>query len=122
MSNLYAFFVAALLALLLTVSHILLKITSTSSSNSAIDMYIDNAGKILIALVIYFGVFLIYPYVLRFFPISVIFPIYTGLTMLLVMISGSAFFGEKIQLIQYIGAVLLVSGIALITYPSPIEP
>jgi small multidrug resistance pump len=121
MTNVYAIIVSALLALLLTASNILLKIASSSNTNSIIEMYISNAGKIFIALSIYFSVFLAYPYVLRFFPVSIIFPIYTGLAMLFVMISGGVFFSEKIHLTQYIGALLLISGIVLIAYPNPIE-
>jgi len=82
----YALLVSLTLAILLTISHMILKYVSVASTKSGIDFYIDNAVNILFALLIYLFVFLVYPYVLRFFSISLVFPIYTGLSIVLVMV------------------------------------
>lgn len=115
MKALAAIGVSTALATLLAISHALLKKASTASHVSGLEFYLHNAWLIALALLIYVAVFFAYPYVLRFFPISVIFPTYTGLTVLLVMLFGSLAFGERILFGQYVGAALLIAGIALIS-------
>ncbi len=116
MKSAYALLVAFCLAFLLTVSNVLLKRISASNQQSVIEMYSHSFGKLVVALGIYFAVFLIYPYVLRYFPVSIVFPVYTGLAILMVMLAGVVFFGEKIQLLQCLGAAFLIIGIAFIAF------
>ncbi len=115
MNTLMALIVSLCLALMLGVSHALMKVISMSPEQSIVDAYIANFGKLAAALAIYFGLFCIYPFILRFFPMSIIFPAYTGFSIFVVMLAGALFFEEPVNSLQYLGAVLLVTGIALIT-------
>ena len=102
--------------MLLTTANILLKMVSAVETETGIEMYTASPIKLLISSGLFFGIFLLYPFVLRFYPISVVFPCYTGITVLLVMLSSALLFDEKIGLPQLAGSVLLVIGIALISY------
>lgn len=116
MNSMYAIFFAALLAVALAVANIFLKLAAGGGQQSALELYTNNIGKISIALFFYFGVFLVYPLLLKHFPLNVIFPIYTGLTILFVTIAGVLMFEEKFALHQLVGVGLLIAGIVLISW------
>ena len=118
MNSLYAIFFAALLAIALAVANVFLKLAANSGEHSALEMYSNNVGKIGIALFFYFGVFLIYPLLLKHFPLNVIFPVYTGLTILFVTLAGVLMFEEKFALHQFFGVSLLITSVALISWTS----
>lgn len=118
MNNIYAILWAVILAVLLTTANILLKMISAANADSGLDMYLASPVKLLVAIALYFLVFLAYPYLLRFYPMNIIFPSYTGLTVLLVAASGAVFFGEKMGPSQLVGVALLVAGIVCITLNS----
>lgn len=116
MNSLYAIFFAALLAIALAVANIFLKLAASGEQQSAIELYTNNVGKISIALFFYFGVFLVYPLLLKHFPLNVIFPVYTGLTILFVTFAGILMFEEKFAFHQLLGVGLLIAGIILISW------
>jgi multidrug transporter EmrE-like cation transporter len=113
----YPILASAVLAVLLATANVLLKMVSAVETDTGIEMYIASPMKILFSISLYFGVFLLYPYVLRLYPMSIVFPVYLGLTIMLIMLSGVVLFDEKIALSQIAGSVLLVIGIALISVP-----
>jgi len=106
---------AGFLAVTLSIANILLKSAAAAGNSTGLEMYFQNYGKIGAALCLYTGVFFIYPLMLRIFPLNILFPVYTGLTILAVAISGILFFDEKLNLFQYLGLLFLVSGIFLMT-------
>ena len=118
MKSLSATFYAALLAFGLTIAHAFLKSAADGDHQSAIELYTQNIGKIGTALFFYFGVFLIYPVLLRYYPLNLFFPIYTGLTILFVAVAGNLFFDEKFTALQIAGMGFLIIGIALISQAS----
>ena len=101
---------------MLTTANILMKKVSAVETNTYIEMYTASPLKMLVASGLFFGVFLLIPFVLRFFPMTIVFPCYTGITMLLIMLAGTVIFDEKVALPQIAGSILLVIGIALISY------
>ena len=103
-------------ALVLAVSNALMKVVSLSPEESIVEAYAANYGKLFVAVSIYFAVFCAYPFALRFFPMSIIFPAYTGMSVFLVMLTGAWYFNEPVSPLQYVGAGLLVAGVALITF------
>jgi small multidrug resistance pump len=118
MNSLYAIFFAALLAIALTIANIFLKLAASAGQQTVYELYTNNIGKISIALFFYFGVFLVYPLLLKYFPLNVIFPVYTGLTILFVTFAGAFLFQEKFALHQFVGIALLIIGIVLISWTS----
>ncbi|NNC36694.1 MAG: hypothetical protein HKO02_04495 [Hyphomonadaceae bacterium] len=115
MKSLSAIACAALLAFALSVAHAILKSAADGPQQSAFELYTQNVGKIGVALIFYFSVFLIYPLFLRYFPLNLFFPIYTGLTILFVAIAGKMFFDENFSTIQILGMTFIVIGIALMS-------
>ena len=115
MKSLYVICFAALLATALAIANVFLKLAAGTASQSAIELYTNNAGKIATALFFYFGVFLIYPLMLRHFPLNVLFPVYTGFTILFVTMAGAIIFDEKLLPHQYFGMALLIAGTFLIS-------
>jgi small multidrug resistance pump len=118
---LYPILVSTVIALLMATANILLKMVSAVETDTGIEMYTASPIKFLISIGLFFGVFLLYPYVLRFYPMSIVFPCYTGITVLLIMLSGAFLFDEKIALPQIAGSILLVIGIALISYTNTLD-
>jgi small multidrug resistance pump len=116
LNYLYPILASAVLAGLLTSANILMKMVSAVETDTYIGMYLASPVKILISSGLFFGVFLLIPYILRFFPMTIIFPCYTGITVLLIMVAGTVLFDEKVALPQIAGSILLVISIALISY------
>ena len=109
---------AFLLAALLASSHGVLKWVSVQPHEDYFELLLAQWKYILLALTIYGVVFFYYILVLRSSPISSLYPIYTGLSVLAVMLVGRIVFSETISLVHGIGAALVLSGIMVIGWNS----
>ena len=97
------------LAAVLTVSHGLLRAAAALPP-----MGYPWAIRVGAALLLYTVVFLIYTYLLRYFDISSLYPVYTAFSMIGVVVMGMVFFDEYISVPKVIGVALLLVGIILI--------
>ncbi|MBQ13621.1 MAG: SMR family transporter [Gammaproteobacteria bacterium] len=104
---------AFLLAFLLASSHALLKWVSIQSHENYLELLLRQWFPITVALAVYGIVFFYYILVLRSSPVSILYPIYTGLSVLFVMIAGRILFNEILTSWQVFGAALVLAGIML---------
>jgi len=104
---------AFLLALTLAISHGVLKYVSIQQHADYMQLLTAQWKMILLALFLYGLVFFYYVFVLRSSPISSLYPIYTGLSVLFVMVLGYLAFGESISTLKAIGAALVLAGIVI---------
>jgi multidrug transporter EmrE-like cation transporter len=105
---------AAALALVLALSHAILKWVSRQPHAGFADLLARNGLPVAFALALYGGVFVWYLHALRTFDMAVLFPTYTGLTLILVALVGVAWFGESIALPQFAGIALIAAGVFLL--------
>ena len=103
----------ALLALLLASSHGLLKWVSVQSHSNYLQLMLEQWRYVLISLMIYGLVFFYYILVLRSSPVSTLYPVYTGLSVLFVLLVGRFVFHEVVSVYQIAGAALILAGIVL---------
>ena len=104
---------AALLAFLLASSHALLKWVSIQTHDNYLQLLLSQWKAIGAALSIYGVVFFYYIVVLRGSPVSTLYPVYTGLSVLMVLLAGRFLFGEPVGTGQMLGAVFILIGIGL---------
>lgn len=104
---------AMILALLLASSHGLLKWVSLQRHENYIELLFDQWKAIILSLTIYGVVFFYYILVLRSSPVSTLYPIYTGLSVLLVLLIGRVVFSEPVGGYQMLGAAFILTGIVL---------
>jgi small multidrug resistance pump len=104
---------AVLLASLLTLSHAVLKWVSIQAAGNYLELITRYWWAVGGALLIYGFIFFYYIVVLRSQALSQLYPIYTGLSLLLVTLAGVLFFAESLSLLQVLGAGLIVVGIVL---------
>ncbi len=109
------FFNAILLASLLTLSHGLLKWVANHSTGHYLQTLQHYGWLVGIAIGLYGFIFLYYAYVLQTVAIAVLYPIYTGLSIILVLLMGAGWFGEVISLWQLLGCALIIGGIFLVS-------
>ena len=102
---------AFLLASLLAFSHGILKWLSGQNHSDYFDLLSQNWLYLLISLSIYGFIFFYYVFVLRNSPISILYPIYTGLSVLFVLFIGKVIFNEVTSIYQIFGATLILAGI-----------
>jgi small multidrug resistance pump len=105
---------AAALAAVLTVAHAILKWATREPHASFIELLQARGLWVVVALALYGGVFLWYLDALRRFQMSLLFPLYTGLTLVLVSVVGVVAFGEKLALPQMGGIALIIAGMFLL--------
>jgi len=105
---------AVLLAFLLSASHGILKYSTTKHHDSFVDLLRSQWHLIILALSMYGFVFLYYLFVLRSSPISFLYPIYTGVSILFVSILGHFLFKEPISVKHFVGIALIISGVFII--------
>ncbi len=103
-----------LLALLLAASHGILKWVSLQPHESYLRLLLEYWYAVLLALSVYGFVFFYYILVLRTTPVSILYPIYTGLSVMFVLLIGHSVFSEPVSVAQVMGIVLVVVGIVLI--------
>lgn len=107
-------FNACALAAVLAVSHALLKWVSQQPHADFAELLWRQGAVIVVALFLYAGVFVWYLHALRSFDMAVLFPVYTGLTLVLVALAGVLLFGERLSGWQGAGIVLIVGGVFLL--------
>lgn len=100
---------AILLSAALTLSHGLLR-----SASSYPSLEYDWAVRIAPALFLYGLVFFLYTVLLRYYNISILYPVYTALSILGVSLIGVLYFGEDFSLYKIIGMIFLLIGITLL--------
>lgn len=107
---------AFVLACLLTGAQVLFKLFA-----SARDVSFDQWQRLLPlggALFLYFLVFALYAIALRRFELSLLYPIYTALSVLLTFAAGITLFREPLSLRAVIGCLLLIVAVFLIGSPA----
>lgn len=104
---------ALILASLLAGSHALLKWVSVQPNNGYIDMLFNHWKGVFAALALYGFIFFYYIVVLRSSPVSILYPVYTGLSVLFVLLVGRFVFSEPLTSIQVLGAGFVLAGIVL---------
>lgn len=107
-------FNALALAAVLSLSHALLKWVSQQPHTGFADLLARQWLLIGAALALYGGVFLWYLHALRSFDMAVLFPTYTGITLILVALAGALVFGERLAVTQFAGVVLIAAGVFLL--------
>lgn len=105
---------ALLLASLLAASHGLLKWASLQQSTKPFSLLSKRSLGVGTSLGIYCLVIFLYIHVLRSQDITKLYPAYTGLSILLVLLIGVVFFNEKLAQPKIIGCVMIVVGVCLI--------
>lgn len=103
-------FSALLLAAALTLAHALLR-----SATSHPPLRIDWIARTGAALVLYSGVFFSYAFLLRYFDLSTLYPLYTGLSIIGVLLIGTVYFGESLSLQKIIGTATIIAGVFLLS-------
>lgn len=103
-----------LLSSLLASSHGLLKWAARHATPGPFSIFSKHSIGIGASLGIYGLVMLLYIYVLRTQDITKLYPAYTGLSILLVLLIGVLFFHEKLTKLQITGCVAIIIGICLI--------
>lgn len=104
---------AFLLAFLLAFSHGIMKWVSVQAHASYLQLLLTQWRFVFLGLTIYGLVLFYYILVLRSAPVSALYPVYTGLSVLFVMLIGRWFFNEPISIYQVSGAAFILAGIAL---------
>ncbi len=111
-----AFAASLALALVLATSHALLRSAATLGSGSWTVAYL---WRVSLALVLYGVVFGAYTYLLRWFDLSLLYPLYTGMSVVFVVATGILYFSEPLSLHRGIGVVLVIAGIYFLTAVGP---
>lgn len=105
---------AVALAFVLTTAHALLKWASQKPHATFAELLLSQGAVVALALALYGGVFLWYLHALRRFEMAELFPLYTGLTLILVACTGVLLFGERLAPVQIGGILLIVAGLFLL--------
>jgi len=116
MNTIPGFMVHALfLSTLLAVTHTLLKWVATQGESGYLATLLAHWYFVALALALYGFIFFYYVFILKFTSISLLYPVYTGMSILFVLIAGRLFFDEQLAGLQQLGAVLVVFGIVLMS-------
>lgn len=106
---------ALLLAVMLSFSHALLKWLSVQNAESHLQLLLRHWWILGLAIGIYVLIFLYYTYVLSYASISILYPVYTGLSILFVFLIGVVYFKEPYSGQHLLGCLLVVLGIFLMS-------
>lgn len=104
---------AGLLAGLLALSHGLLKWVAVQKAENYFKLLGAHWGILGLALAIYAGIFFYYIFMLKSTSLSIIYPLYTGLSLLFVLLLGTFVFHERLDAFQGLGALFIVIGVFL---------
>lgn len=104
---------AAILATLLATSHAVLKWVSVQAHDNYVQLLLSQWKGVLLALSLYGFTFFYYIVVLRSSPVSILYPVYTGLSVLMVLLVGRFAFSEPVSTAQMLGAGCILAGIVL---------
>lgn len=115
-NNMRLVFDAILLASVLALTHVLMRtIGIRSSQQGFLEMLFSNWHLFLLAVSLYGFVFVYYTAALRYQKLALLYPLYTGLSVILVFGAGIYYFSESISFIQIVGCAFLILGIVLIS-------
>lgn len=103
------------LALLLCFSHGLLKWISSRSSESYWQAALQYWWVMCGAISVYVFIFFYYAYILKYVSISILYPVYTGLSIVLVFTMGVFVFNEPYTWQHVAGCALIVAGVFLVS-------
>lgn len=101
---------ALALSLVLTLSHALLRAATAYPPLDA--PWLTRVG---FALFLYALVFFAYAMLLKYFDISILFPVYTALSIAGVSIVGIFYFGEALSLSKVLGLCTLLAGVTILS-------
>lgn len=101
---------ALILSVVLTLSHALLR-----SAAAHTPMELPWFIRVGAALFLYGLVFFAYTVLLKYFDISILYPVYTALSIMGVSLVGIAYFGESLTLYKMLGMSILLVGIGLMS-------
>lgn len=104
-----------LLSSLLATSHCILKWVSMQEYSSYINLLKEFWLVIGFSLSIYVFIFFYYIFILKSNPISILYPTYTGLSIIFVLILAHFIFKETINFNQLLGVVFTIIGVFLTT-------
>lgn len=104
---------ALILATLLATSHAVLKWVSVQAHDNYVNMLLGQWKAVFLALALYGFIFFYYIVVLRSSPVSILYPVYTGLSVLFVLLVGRFVFSEPLSTAQVLGAGCILAGIVL---------
>ena len=104
---------AFLLALLLATSHAILKWVSVQAHDNYLQLLLSQWKGVVLALSVYGFIFFYYIVVLRSSPVSILYPVYTCLSVLYVLLVGRFIFAEPVSAVQVLGAGFILTGIVL---------
>ncbi|MEO8849203.1 MAG: hypothetical protein ABI440_11330 [Casimicrobiaceae bacterium] len=102
------------LAVVLSAAHALLKWASQQPHASFVELLATQGLVVALALALYGGVFLWYLHALTHFEMAQLFPLYTGLTLIVVAMMGVVLFHERLLPLQWGGIALIVGGLFLL--------
>ena len=105
---------ALLLSILLASSHAILKWISIQAHQNYSQLIYEQWKAVFLSLIIYGLVFFYYIVVLRSSPLSFLYPIYTGISVVMIMAVGRFYFDEPFGVYQYAGTACIFIGIMLI--------
>lgn len=109
---------AVLLSSLLAFSHALLKWVARHEVSGYMEMMLRFWPFVFASLALYGFIFFYYIQVLRRHDIGILYGVYTGLSVVLVLMIGMFFFRESLTRLQLLGCLFIVVGILLIGSPS----
>lgn len=105
---------ALTLALMLALSHVCMKSFSASLDLGVKDFIWTEWHRILISIGLYAGVFIYYVVVLKRVDLSILYPLYTVLSLIMVILLSAYFFQERLAWSQLLGVLLASAGVFLI--------
>ena len=106
---------ALFLSTLLSFSHGLLKWLSTQKTGGHLQTMIDYWWVVGGAICVYVFIFFYYAYVLRHISINILYPVYTGLSIVFVFSIGVLLFREPYNWQHMLGCFLIIIGIFLVS-------
>lgn len=115
--NTTVLFVSVVLAVLLTAAQVAFKMFALQQSSGAADW--RQWATLLVAISIYFMVFVMYVLALRRIDLSLLYPAYTAMSVLLTFAAGVVLFQEQVSARSVFGCALLLVSIYLISSPKP---
>lgn len=105
---------AILLAALLVFAHGLLKWVAQHPEPSYFSLLFNYWPAIIVSLGVYFFIFFYYAHLLKKHSISRLYPIYTGLSIVFLLLAGALVFHENITIMQVGGCISIIVGIFLV--------
>jgi len=106
---------SVLLAALLVLAHGLLKWVAQHPADNYFALLIAYWPIVAISIGLYGFVFFYYAHLLKRLDITQLYPAYTGLSIVFLMMVGAMVFGEKVSPVEIIGCIMIIGGIFLVS-------